>query len=162
MIGLLSKPNHCDPDHDIMWTTCVCSFEMDHMTMCVFGVIRKLQLWFITLCIILHISAQQQGHRPGDHPTRGVIIIIIIITVLGTRIFCQYHSRTSRHKNHLWILSHPISTRFLLLSSQSPVDPVSSPLLLLISQEADIGKFFQIQNLMIYLWIQNDIYVNIT
>ena len=70
-----------------------------------------------------------------------------------TRIFCQYHSGTSRHKNHLWILSHPISSRFLLLSSQSPVDPVSSPLLLLISQEADIGKFFQIQNLMIYsLW----------
>ena len=73
--------SHCDLDHDIVWTTCVCSFEMDHMTMCVFGVIRKLQLWFITLCIILHILAQQQGHRPGDHPTRGVIII----TVLGTQ-----------------------------------------------------------------------------
>ena len=106
--------SHGDPDHDIVWTTCVCSFEMDHMTMCVFGVIRKLQLWFITLCIILHISAQQQGHRPGDHPTRGVIII----TVLGTHEY--FANITPGHPDIKTICEYSLI--------QSPVDFSSSPL----------------------------------
>ena len=61
MIRLPSKPNHYIQTMILptcvhfKWITGPCAMCV-LVTLRVFGVIRKLQLWFITLCIMLHIA----------------------------------------------------------------------------------------------------------
>ena len=143
MIRLPSKPNHYIQTMILptcvhfKWITGPCAMCV-LVTLRVFGVIRKLQLWFITLCIMLHIALV------GDNPWCNN-------NYTGSSgLFCQYHSGTPRQEDHLWILSLQSPVRSLLLISKLKGSPSPPPL---ISKELRMqisAKFFPIWNLIIY------------
>ena len=143
MIRLPSKPNHYIQTMILptcvhfKWITGPCAMCV-LVTLRVFGVIRKLQLWFITLCIMLHIALVGDNPWCNNNYARS------------SGLFCQYHSGTPRHEDHLWILSLQSPVRSLLLISKLKGSPSPPPL---ISEELRMqisAKFFPIWNLIIY------------